>query len=293
MKKLFTFIFIILGVVFLQAQRVDYQGGYFKKEGNKWYEYRPQEKSGVHNYFNQVDDQADWWVLDNGLCKVAIPKNPSKNNILIKMPGGDWKYKYTATSISGYSTSASKNRTSKSTAAKNTNSAKSKTNTAGRKTCELCKGSGVCTSCKGSGVSDGLMLWGKPVPCGLCGGKKTCFKCAGKGSYTDTEWAVRQQNIKDATEYAKSVRNSNSQKRNERQTTTSGSNSSGGNTKIKCRRCNGSGIDPVLIDYQPGSRTRSERIIAYHYCKYCKKERSEHHWHQKCSECYGLGYKRP
>lgn len=248
------------------AQRVDYDGGYFKKEGNKWYEYRPQEKSGIHNYFDQVDDQADWWVLDNKLCQVAIPKNPSKNNILIKMPGGDWKYKYTT---------------------------KSNTNATGRKTCEFCKGSGWCTSCKGSGISDGLMLWGKPVPCGLCGGKKVCFKCAGKGSYTDAEWAVCEQNIKDATEYAKSMRRENSQRRNGSQTSTSHSNSSGGNTKIKCSRCNGSGIDPVLIDYQPGSRTRSGRIIAYHYCDYCKKKRSEHHWHQRCSDCDGLGYKRP
>lgn len=115
MNKVLSVLFLICTLLICanaSGQKVNYKGGYFQKSGNKWYEYRPQEKKGIHNSFNQVSEDANWWVLDNGRCQVAIPKNPGKNNILIKMPGGQWQFKYTATTISGYSSGSSKSGTS-------------------------------------------------------------------------------------------------------------------------------------------------------------------------------------
>lgn len=52
-----------------------------------------------------------------------------------------------------------------------------------------------------------------------------------------------------------------------------------------CKRCNGTQVDPVLIDYNPGSRTKTSKIPAYVYCNYCQQKLSCDHWHQRCLDC--------
>lgn len=52
-----------------------------------------------------------------------------------------------------------------------------------------------------------------------------------------------------------------------------------------CSRCHGTGIDPVMIDYNPGSRTKSRRISAYTECPYCGQTLHTPHWHQRCLDC--------
>jgi len=52
-----------------------------------------------------------------------------------------------------------------------------------------------------------------------------------------------------------------------------------------CTRCNGTGIDPILVDYHPSSRTKSNRIPAYTRCPYCGETKSCDHWHQRCLDC--------
>ena len=155
-RKLIPALILLFGSLCVNGQIVYYQGGYFEKTGGKWYEYRPQEHRGVHNYFDEVADEADRWVLDNGACQVALPKNPAKANVLLKMPGREWEYKYTALAA----------------------------------TCPRCKGTGLteCAFCGGSkqaavcNVCHGTRRRGDRI-CPFCEGKvhRECPACHGSG----------------------------------------------------------------------------------------------------------------
>lgn len=66
----------------------------------------------------------------------------------------------------------------------------------------------------------------------------------------------------------------------------SGSSNSSSNTRGGvCQRCHGTRIDPILVDYNPGSRTASDCIPAYTRCPYCGETYSYKHWHQRCLDC--------
>ena len=52
-----------------------------------------------------------------------------------------------------------------------------------------------------------------------------------------------------------------------------------------CKRCHGSGVDPIMVDYNPGSRTKSSKIPAYTRCPYCGETKTTDHWHQRCLDC--------
>jgi len=95
MKKFF-FLMLLFAVVCVNAnaQKFYYEGGYFEKNGSKWFEYKPSQKDGVWNWFDEVDDQEYYYVIDNGNCQVAVPKSTSYN-FLIKLKGEtEWKFKY-------------------------------------------------------------------------------------------------------------------------------------------------------------------------------------------------------
>lgn len=65
----------------------------------------------------------------------------------------------------------------------------------------------------------------------------------------------------------------------------SGSSRSSRRSSGVCSRCHGTGIDPIMVDYNPGSRTASGRINAYKTCPYCGERKSTAHWHQRCLDC--------
>lgn len=52
-----------------------------------------------------------------------------------------------------------------------------------------------------------------------------------------------------------------------------------------CSRCHGTGIDPIMVDFNPGSRTKSQKIPAYTKCPYCGQTMHTAHWHQRCLDC--------
>jgi len=98
MKKfLILALFFIVICVNTNAQKFYYEGGFFEKVGSKWYEYKPSQQNGVWNQFTEVDDQEYFYVIDNGLCQVAVPKSTSYD-FLIKLKGEtEWKFKYKST----------------------------------------------------------------------------------------------------------------------------------------------------------------------------------------------------
>lgn len=69
----------------------------------------------------------------------------------------------------------------------------------------------------------------------------------------------------------------------------SGSSSSYGSSNNSrggvCQRCHGTRIDPVRVDFQPGSSTASNRIPAYTCCPYCGETKTIDHWHERCLNC--------
>lgn len=68
----------------------------------------------------------------------------------------------------------------------------------------------------------------------------------------------------------------------------SGSSSSYGSSNSRggvCQRCHGTRIDPVRVDFQPGSSTASNRIPAYTRCPYCGETKTIDHWHERCLNC--------
>lgn len=80
------------------AQKFYYEGGYFEKQGNKWYEYKPDQKAGVWNWFTETDaSNDDFYIIDNGSCKVSVPKTPDKDFYILLKGQNDWKFKYKST----------------------------------------------------------------------------------------------------------------------------------------------------------------------------------------------------
>ncbi len=314
-SKHFYILIIILFfcAIIATGQRVDYQGGYFEKVGNRWNEYRPQEKSGVHNYFNQIDDQKDWWVLDNGNCRVAIPKNPSVDNILIKLPGQDWKYKYTATGIRNYHPNSNSNKSASANKTKSTNSnsnnstsvnkTKSTKRNDGRVTCEKCHGTGTmtCPSCGGKGSKSRCILChgtGRGIGnmrCSTCGGDGVqkcmycsnrgtckCFICNGRGWYTNATLQADAQKGRALSEESKRLlnenRNAHEQTRNNRE------------QGHVCSVCGGTGVGNMDDSVKPDGIAPSN--IKYtnragNLCPICGSRK--YHAHFKCGGCRGSG----
>lgn len=85
----------------------------------------------------------------------------------------------------------------------------------------------------------------------------------------DLSWSMAQSMINDLNSSSSSSSSSRSSR-----------NSSG-----TCSRCHGTRIDPVRIDYQPGSSTGSSKIPAYTKCPYCGETKTIDHWHERCLEC--------
>lgn len=76
------------------AQRYHYEGGFFEKTGNQWHEFKDDNPNRAVNWFNEIGSDDNFYIADNGKCKIAIPKN-TQNNFLIQLNGhNDWTYKY-------------------------------------------------------------------------------------------------------------------------------------------------------------------------------------------------------
>lgn len=51
-----------------------YDGGYFIKNGNSWEEYRPDVSEGVWATYEQYNEEANFYNIQNSLCVVSVPK---------------------------------------------------------------------------------------------------------------------------------------------------------------------------------------------------------------------------
>lgn len=310
MKKVIHYSILII-IFFIctiasKGQRIDYKGGYFEKVGNRWNEYRPQEKSGIHNYFNQYSEDNKWWYVDNGSCQLALPKDPPTNNIWIRFPGNkEWQYKYKATGIR-YNNN-SKNNSKPSTTRKSTTTAssnRSSNNNSGRTTCKTCNGTGVmvCPSCDGHGKHSACIFCGGSgrgyIPgsrCNSCGGdgvqkcpycgnkgKRECMVCRGRGWYNSATLQSDTQFANEMSQELKRQRNENRQLRNkERQYQ---------KQRHVCSVCGGTGIgnmdDKVTPDGIAPSNIKYKNK-AGEKCPICGSRR--YHAHFKCGGCRGSG----
>lgn len=101
MRRLLLLTGIIISV-FADSQSMLclYKGGYFIRNGNSWYEYRPQSKDGVWSTYSQQSSDNNYNYVKNSACELSIPKN-KKNSVWIKK-GGEWEVLYTTIKIFDY-----------------------------------------------------------------------------------------------------------------------------------------------------------------------------------------------
>lgn len=85
---------IICIAVSVFAQRHYYEGGFFEKKGNMWYEYKDTNPTKAVNWFTEQYTDANFYVGDNGNCKIAIPKSTNNNFLLMYKNSDKWVFKY-------------------------------------------------------------------------------------------------------------------------------------------------------------------------------------------------------
>ena len=74
-----------------------YNGGYFVRDGDKWREYRPNDKVGVWAEYTQYNEEDYYYNIQSTACSVSVPKAVS-NNFYINN-NGKWEVVYYTTSI--------------------------------------------------------------------------------------------------------------------------------------------------------------------------------------------------
>lgn len=105
MKKI---IFIILTLAFSinfygQSMLCTYEGGYFIRSGNSWYEYKPHKYDGVWEKYTQYSQSENYYYInsDTKIKKLRIPKSSSRD-IDKKGKGGSWSFYYTTINVYNY-----------------------------------------------------------------------------------------------------------------------------------------------------------------------------------------------
>lgn len=97
MKKsiLFTLLLLFAATAFAQTTAlVAYEGGYFIKNGDKWTEYRPQDKPEPWNEYKQYDENDTFYFLDSKRCRVSVPKLARDKIYIDREKNGDWQIVY-------------------------------------------------------------------------------------------------------------------------------------------------------------------------------------------------------
>lgn len=78
---------------------VAYEGGYFIKNGEKWTEYRPQDKDEAWNEYKQYKETDTFYFLDSKRCRVAIPKLACDKIFVDRKKNEDWQVVYNTISV--------------------------------------------------------------------------------------------------------------------------------------------------------------------------------------------------
>lgn len=96
--KIFLLLFTLLAfansIVAQNTGLFTYTGGYFIKDGNNWYEYRPGDKVGVWASYTQYGEEENFYNIENNINYVSVPKDPS-NSFFVAKENGEWKPIYT------------------------------------------------------------------------------------------------------------------------------------------------------------------------------------------------------
>ena len=78
---------------------VAYEGGYFIKNGEKWTEFRPQDKAEAWNEYEQYKENDIFYFLDSKRCRVAIPKLACDKIFVDRKKNENWEVVYNTISI--------------------------------------------------------------------------------------------------------------------------------------------------------------------------------------------------
>ena len=81
---------------------VAYEGGYFVKNGDKWTEYRPQDKKEAWNEYKQYKENDIFYFLDSKRCRVAIPKLARDKIFVDRKKNENWEVVYNTISVHPY-----------------------------------------------------------------------------------------------------------------------------------------------------------------------------------------------
>lgn len=104
-RKIFLLFFVLLASAgYSMAQSTGlftYNGGYFIKDGNTWYEYRPGDKAGVWATYTQYGEEKNFYNLENNDNVVSVPKDPA-NSFYVAEKGGEWRPIYTSRNFYNY-----------------------------------------------------------------------------------------------------------------------------------------------------------------------------------------------
>ena len=97
-----TTMLAIVSFVSLVAQTtalVPYVGGYFVKDGDKWTEYRPADKTGKWSTYKQYKENDTFFYVENKKCRLAIPKLGKDMIFIDREKNNDWKQVYTTIDV--------------------------------------------------------------------------------------------------------------------------------------------------------------------------------------------------
>ena len=98
-RYLLFLLFAFMSNYALCQQRHYYEGGFFEKKGKIWYEYKDTNPQKPVNWFTEAYDNDNFYVGDNGNCKIAIPKD-TKNNFLLQYKNSkEWVFKYRSKAV--------------------------------------------------------------------------------------------------------------------------------------------------------------------------------------------------
>ncbi len=104
MKKRFflsvAVMFAVVSSVLAQTTAlVVYDGGYFVKNGDEWVEYRPQDKIGAWNEYEQYRESDTFYFIDSKRCRVAVPKLACDKIFVDRKKNEKWEVVYNTISV--------------------------------------------------------------------------------------------------------------------------------------------------------------------------------------------------
>lgn len=78
---------------------VVYEGGYFVKNGDKWVEYRPADKTEPWNEYKQYRETDQFYYIKSKRCNVSVPKIPRDKVLVDRKKNGNWEVVYNTISV--------------------------------------------------------------------------------------------------------------------------------------------------------------------------------------------------